>query len=90
MRASDLLGATAYDATGRPLGRIVELVAGTTPEGAAVVRGVIVAPRRHLRLLGYHRHGMRHPAPIRWLADLLRRDVREVPWADLRLTPPAP
>ncbi|EME60902.1 PRC-barrel domain-containing protein [Amycolatopsis decaplanina] len=88
MRASDLLGAAAYDDSGQRLGWIVELVAETTPDGPPAIKAVLIAPRRHLRLLGYDRHGMRHPVPIRQLANRLRRNIHEVTWNELRLAPP--
>ncbi|MBB5852104.1 hypothetical protein ACFQ05_02370 [Amycolatopsis umgeniensis] len=47
MRASDLLGAAAYDDFGQCIGWIVELIAETSPGGPPAITTVLVAPRRH-------------------------------------------
>ncbi|SEF37399.1 hypothetical protein SAMN05421837_113229 [Amycolatopsis pretoriensis] len=86
MRASDLLGATAYDAEGRRLGRIADLIAGVDPAGAPVIRAVLVAPNRRVRLLGYERDEMSRPWLIDRIARWVHRDLREVSWDDVRLT----
>jgi hypothetical protein len=83
LRASDLLGAAAFDAAGRPIGHIADLVV----EDTAIVAAVVTR-RPWGRLLGYERASARGP----WLLEtfaraVLRRDSRRVPWADLRLRP---
>jgi sporulation protein YlmC with PRC-barrel domain len=88
MRASDLLGADAYDPDGRHLGRIADLITVPGPDGTPVVRAALVAPRHRTRLLGYERDEVRRPWLIDRIARSLHRDVREIPWTALRLAPP--
>jgi sporulation protein YlmC with PRC-barrel domain len=81
LRASELLGATAYDAAGEPIGRIADLIVEDTAIVAAIVtRGPWG------RLLGYERDSAGGP----WLLDVvarrvLRRNSRRVPWQAVRL-----
>jgi hypothetical protein len=86
MRASDLLGATAYDANGQRLGRIADLIGGRGSDGMLRVHTVLVVPRRRGRLLGYERPGIQRP----WLLDRIARRryrrMREVAWIDVHLT----
>ncbi|WP_290051875.1 PRC-barrel domain-containing protein [Amycolatopsis solani] len=85
MRASEVLGATAYDARGRRLGRIADLITDVDSAGTPVIRAALIAPGRRVRLLGYGREEMSRP----WLIDRIARwvhgDLREVPWTDLSL-----
>ncbi|GIF48271.1 hypothetical protein DFJ67_3443 [Asanoa ferruginea] len=80
-RASDLLGRVAVDPAGRPLGRVVDLVAdGPQITAAIVVRGPWG------RLLGYERDEAGGPWLLEAVARLiLRRDMTTVPWSELRL-----
>jgi sporulation protein YlmC with PRC-barrel domain len=84
MRASDLLGMIAYDTDGRRLGRIADLITDVAPDGAPVVRAVLVAPNRRVRLLGYERDEMSRPWLIDRIARWVHRDLREVAWHELR------
>ncbi|WP_103349796.1 hypothetical protein [Amycolatopsis sp. CA-128772] len=87
MRASDLLGATAYDLEGRQLGRIADLITGVGSDGVPVIRAVLVAPNRRVRLLGYERDEMNRPWLIDRIARWVHRDLHEIPWNDVRLRP---
>jgi hypothetical protein len=83
LRASDLLGARAFDAAGAPIGKIADLV---VEDNAIVAANVTRGPWG--RLLGYEREAARGP----WLLEVaaravLRRNSRRVPWAELRLEP---
>jgi hypothetical protein len=86
LRASDLLGATAYDRSGVRLGVVSELICDVTPDGARVVKA-LVSVRRRKRLLGYERPGIQGPWLLERLADWLNRGGREYPWSDLVITP---
>ncbi|WP_410631570.1 PRC-barrel domain-containing protein [Amycolatopsis sp. cmx-4-83] len=86
MRASDLLGTIAYDPQGRRLGRIADLITSVDPDGATVIRAVLVAPKRRVRLLGYERNDMSRPWVIDRIAKWVHRDLREVSWNDVHLT----
>jgi hypothetical protein len=83
MRASDLIGRTAYDADGRPQGRIADLLARRAPDGTMYVHAAFVTPRWRGRLFGYERPGIEGPWLIEWLANRLHRGSREIPWEDL-------
>ena len=85
MLASDLLGRTAHDRDGRPLGRIADLITG--PD--LVIVAVLVTPRRRGRLFGYERPGLQHPRVLEYLVRLLHRGTREVPLDHLTWPPPA-
>jgi hypothetical protein len=81
-RASQLLGAVAYDRSGQRLGIVTELICEPSPQGGRIVRA-LVSPRRHHRLLGYERPGIQGPWLLERLADWLNRGSRELPWSDL-------
>jgi GNAT superfamily N-acetyltransferase len=83
MRASDLIGRTAYDRDGRPHGRIADLLARREPDGDFHIYAVLVTPRWRGRLFGYERPGIQGPWLLARLAGLLHRGTREVPWEDL-------
>jgi hypothetical protein len=85
MRAHDAITRDAYDAAGRRLGRIVDLVTEPDGQGRPRVVAAIVAPHWHGRLLGYERTGARGPWLVERVARWLYRGHREVPWARLRL-----
>jgi hypothetical protein len=87
MRASDLLGRTAYDAAGRPHGRIADLLTTTDQDGVPHVYAALVAPRHRGRLFGYERPGFHGPWLIERIAALLHRGTREIPWDDVHLHP---
>jgi hypothetical protein len=86
LRASDLLGLTVYDADGRPVGRIADLIT----EGAgdpAIVAAVVTKPPWG-RLLGYERDNAAGPKLLqRFARAVLRRDSRRIDWDELRLSP---
>ena len=87
MRLSELLGRDVLDASGDLVGAVVDVrlvqdgpMLG--PYGAALrVSGLIVAERRHARLLGYERNV--GPRLVRALTLKLTGDVRFVPWDDV-------
>jgi hypothetical protein len=90
MRASELIGRPARDASGRSLGAVREIRAEPVMRDGVVelaVRGVIVS-RSHVRLFGYQRHDQRGPAVLVALIRWLHRHSRYVKWADLDLSSP--
>jgi sporulation protein YlmC with PRC-barrel domain len=83
-RASDLLGQKAYDASGRYLGRIADLVAddGDRP---SIVAAVVTRPPWG-RLLGYERESATGPKLLELFARaVMRRNSQRVDWSDLHL-----
>ncbi|MGW5718651.1 PRC-barrel domain-containing protein [Amycolatopsis sp. NPDC003865] len=86
MRASDLLGSTAYDAQGRRLGRIADLITEADGDGAPVIRAALIVPHRRVRLLGYERDEMSRPWVVDRIARWVHRDLREVPWTELTVS----
>lgn len=88
MRASEVHGRDVYDAAGRRLGRVVDLVTGEAgPHGRLRLTHVVVAPHRYLRLIGFRR---RDSAATLFdhVTGPLRREIREVACQDVRLDPP--
>ncbi|MFI9006006.1 PRC-barrel domain-containing protein [Actinosynnema sp. NPDC053489] len=85
MRASDLIGRTAHDLDGRPLGRVADLITRRDDQGRFRVVAVLVTPRHRGRLLGFERPGVQPPLVLAWLSHLLHRGTREVPWDRVRL-----
>jgi hypothetical protein len=82
LRASELLGAVAYDRAGQRLGIVTELICEPSRDGARVVTALVSTRRRH-RLLGYERPGIQGPWLLERLADWLNRGSREYAWSDL-------
>ncbi|MFD0820618.1 PRC-barrel domain containing protein, partial [Micromonospora zhanjiangensis] len=90
MRAAELLGRTAFDRSGRRLGRVVDIVVCPGgPHGRLRIRGLVVAPHWYGRLIGPDREAA-GPWLVSALARLLRHGGFEVPLAELRLDPPVP
>jgi GNAT superfamily N-acetyltransferase len=87
VKASDLLGRHAYDADGRDLGVIADLLARPSGRDGARIYAVLVTPGHRGRLLGYERPGIQGPWLLERFADWLHRGTREIPWAQLRLSP---
>ena len=96
MRISDLLDRQVVDAEGAPVGKVHDvrlvqdgpLLAGglaALRADALVVGGGTLSVR-----LGYHRHGVRGPAPLRALFSALERRAVVVPWPALVLTDDGP
>ncbi|MEV0680222.1 PRC-barrel domain containing protein [Actinosynnema sp. NPDC050436] len=85
MRAGDLIGRTARDLDGTPLGRVADLITRQDRSGRAVVTAVLVTPRHRGRLLGFERPGARPPAVLERLSRLLHRGTREIPWDQVRI-----
>ena len=85
MLASDLIGRTAYDHTGRPLGIITELLAEPDPAGRWILTRVQIS-RRHLRLLAFDRAELTGPALLRGISRLIQGAVTEHPLTDITLT----
>jgi hypothetical protein len=85
MRAGELIDRTAYDAAGRPLGRIADLLTRRAPDGSWYIYAALVTPRRRGRLFGYERPGIQGPWLIERLAGLLHRGTREIPWDEVNL-----
>jgi hypothetical protein len=83
---SDLLGRTVVDAAGRPLGRVVDLLAEPDPHGRPRLVAALVVRGPWGRLLGYEREQAGGPWIVEVLARaVLRRRQRRVAWPDLRL-----
>jgi PRC-barrel domain len=89
MKASDLLGATAYDRGGQRLGTINELICRPDSDGRPMIVEVQLSPGRRHRLLGYERPGIQGPWLLEKLANWLHRGTTTVRWEDLNLFPPA-
>jgi sporulation protein YlmC with PRC-barrel domain len=86
-RASDLLGRSVYDDTGKLIGRIADLITEAGPGGTQRVTAAIVVQGRWGRLLGYERREVTRPWILEHLGRLiLRRNSHEIPWRKLRLT----
>lgn len=86
-RASDILGRRVHDDTGKPIGRIADLITEPAPDGTQQrVTAAIVVHRPWGRLLGYERRQMTRPWILEHVARLiLRRNAQEVPWDKLRI-----
>lgn len=85
MRASDYLGRDVVDGSGRPLGRLVDIVTEPDDQGRAVVVAGVVVRGPWGRLLGYERHQVRGPWLLEWPASaILRRHQTTVPWPEIR------
>jgi hypothetical protein len=87
MRAGELINKTVYDRNGERLGRAADLLAYPDSHGRLRVTHVLVTPRWRGRLFGYERHGMQGPVLIKWLARVLHRGTREVPWNEVHWHP---
>jgi sporulation protein YlmC with PRC-barrel domain len=85
MKASELLGRTARDTDGRPLGRVADLITTTGSDGSQYIYAVLVTPRHRGRLFGYERPGMHGPWLIEHLTWWLHRGTREIPWSEVRV-----
>jgi hypothetical protein len=86
LRASDLLGRTALDAAGTPIGRVVDLVCEDDGRGHQRLTSVIVVSGRWGRLLGYDREQVDGPWLVEALARrILRRATTTVARSDLRV-----
>jgi sporulation protein YlmC with PRC-barrel domain len=80
-RAGDILGRQVRDRSGRPIGRIADLV---TDDDRRVVAAIVV--RGHWgRLLGYERDETIGPRLLEYFARRVwRRNAVEIRWDDLR------
>lgn len=87
MRASDLIGQTATDSSGRALGRVADLICRPDPDGRPRVHSVLIVPRRRGRLFGYEREGIQGPWLIEQFARWLHRGAREIPWSEVQVRP---
>jgi hypothetical protein len=87
LRASDILGRTATDRDGKPLGRIVDLICEPHPDdGAPTITAALVVNGPWGRLLGYEREQVAGPRLIETLArHILRHTQTTIPWTDLHL-----
>ncbi|WP_440902677.1 PRC-barrel domain-containing protein [Actinosynnema sp.] len=84
MLASELIGRTARDASGRPIGKVADLITRVDERGRPRVVAALITPGHRGRLLGYERPGIRLPKALEFLALALHRGAREVPWEELR------
>jgi hypothetical protein len=88
VRTRELIGRTAFDRTGEPIGFVVDLVAEPGEDGVPRVVGVVVTRGLHGRLLGYERAEQTGPWLVERLARLLRRGTRTVEWSEVRIGSP--
>jgi hypothetical protein len=89
MRAAELLGRTAYDAAGRRLGRVVDVVVEPGgPHHRLRLCALVVTPHWYSRLVGSNADAAPGPWLIAAVARALRHATREVAVADVRLEPP--
>ena len=86
-RASDLLGRVAVDPDGRPIGRVVDLVAEDGTDGPRITAAIVVRGPWG-RLLGYERDEAAARGCWRRRPAILRRNMTTVPWESLRLESP--
>jgi len=89
VRASVLLGQTAYDDAGNRLGRVADLETVPDGDGRERLVAVLVSDGPWGRLLGYEREEVDGP----WLLEvaarrILRRHNRRVPLAEAHLDLP--
>lgn len=89
MRIGELLASTVVDRDGARLGGVkdVRLVQdGPYIEGfgnALRLDGLVVGGGGLAARLGYHRHGVRGPALLRWAFGAIERRAFYVPWRDV-------
>lgn len=94
-RVSELIGAPVYGPDGERIGVVedVRLAQDGPPQGHLHTRirvaGLIVAPRRHVRLWGYERRPDIGPWLIRAIVRRLSHGAHGVRWADVRWDPVA-
>ncbi|MFI6132702.1 PRC-barrel domain-containing protein [Micromonospora sp. NPDC051141] len=89
--ASSIIGRDATDLAGNHLGRIVDLVTQPDDTGRLIITAALVNRGPWGRLLGYERDEVRGPWIIEVFARrVFRRQVTEVPWPGLRISPPTP
>jgi hypothetical protein len=86
MLLSDLLRATVVDSDGAEVGRVVDaLMVQSGPVVGAfgaqlVVEGIAIGRRNVALRLGYHRAGVKGPAPLRAMLEWLERKARYASW----------
>ena len=81
-----LVNERAYDADGRYLGRVADVVVEPDADGRQRITHVLVSRGLWGRLLGYEREQMRGPWLLEVLARaVLRRDMRLLPWSAVRI-----
>lgn len=94
-RVSELIGATVYGPDGERIGVVedVRLAQDGPPQGHLHARirvaGLIVAPRRYVRLWGYERRPDIGPWLIRAIVRRLSHGAHGVRWSDVRWDPVA-
>jgi hypothetical protein len=89
LRASTLLGQSAYDGAGNRIGRVADLETVLDGDGHERLVAVLVTDGPWGRLLGYEREEVDGP----WLLEaaarrILRRHTRRVPLAEAHLDLP--
>jgi hypothetical protein len=89
MLLSDLLDRPVVDARGTPIGHVLDAL--LVQDGPVIggfgaqprIEGLAVGKRSIAVRLGYHRAGVRGPAPVRIQIERLAPRAREVEWADV-------
>jgi sporulation protein YlmC with PRC-barrel domain len=96
LRISDLLDRPVVDVAGVHLGKVhdVRLVQDGPPRGSALaalrMEALVVGGGALSVRLGYHRHRVRGPAPLRALFAALERRAVVVPWHQVVVTDDGP
>jgi PRC-barrel domain len=86
LTAGSLLGRRVRDASGKPLGRIVDLIVEKDARGQTRVKAFVVTDGPWGRLFGYERAAEQGPRALRALARLvIHRHLRRVSWDEARL-----
>lgn len=86
LTVGSLLGRRVRDASGKPLGRVVDLIVEKDARGQARVKAFVVTDGPWGRLFGYERAAEQGPRALSALARLLiRRHLRRVSWDEARL-----
>jgi hypothetical protein len=84
IRAGALIGRTAYDRSGHPLGTIADLIVDGDLRTGLRVTHVVVARKPWGRLLGYERSQTAGPWLLQTFARLvMHRRVRTIAWDEL-------
>lgn len=86
VRSRQIIGRTARDRAGQPLGRVVDLTIEAVTGRPPRVLAAVVTTRSWGRLLGYESPDEKGPWLLRLLARwIIRRHVRTVDWAEVEV-----
>jgi PRC-barrel domain len=86
LTVGSLLGRRVRDGSGRPLGRIVDLIVEKDAQGTTRVKAFVVTDGPWGRLFGYERAAEQGPRALSGLARLIiRRHLRRIGWDEAHL-----